>query len=47
MMTRSAIAMTSSMMITICQAQRRPSLLTKTDAGIDKPDQRRIILCLL
>lgn len=47
MMTRKGIAITSPMTITICQAQRRPSLLTKTDAGIDKPDQRRIILCLL
>lgn len=46
MMKRSGIAMTSPMPIAVYQAQRRPSLMTKTDAEIDKPDQRRILLCL-
>ena len=46
MMTRIGIAMTSPMTMPICQTQCRPSLLTKTDARIDKPDQRRILLCL-
>lgn len=47
MMTRKAIAMTSPMTITVCQAQRRLRLMTKPKAGRDKPDQRRILLCLL
>ena len=46
MMTRSGTAMTNPITMTVCQVQRRPSLMTKTDARIDKPDQRRILLCL-
>lgn len=46
MMTRIGIAMTSPMTIPVYQAQRRPSLMTKTDAGINKSDQKRLLLCL-